>query len=162
MCSDSFLTKIQWNKVVGGDAAEVGSGAGSYDIRQSVWHVNVSFHSCTQPPTRVALTSNQCCNAELNGGGGWGIFNAILGWQNSATYGSVISYNVYWIVVGAWFIAMKYKEQKGHWPFLTAKRALTDPELGRSSSKEQASTEDISSTSDGDKIVLTTVRSTKS
>ena len=30
-----------WNKVVGGDASEVGSGPGSYDIRQSVWHVNV-------------------------------------------------------------------------------------------------------------------------
>ena len=36
-----ILTGSQWNKVVGGDAAEVGSGAGSYDIRQSVWHVNV-------------------------------------------------------------------------------------------------------------------------
>lgn len=37
-----------WNKIVGGDAAEVGSGPGSYDIRKSVWHVNVSllpYHS---------------------------------------------------------------------------------------------------------------------
>ena len=39
----------------------------------------------------------------MNGGGGWGIFNAILGWTNSATYGSVISYNVYWIAVMFWF-----------------------------------------------------------
>jgi high-affinity iron transporter len=65
-----------WSKLTGGDAAETGSGPGSYDIRQSVWHVN-------------------CCNPELNGGGGWGIFNSILGWTNSATYGSVISYNLY-------------------------------------------------------------------
>jgi high-affinity iron transporter len=31
-----------WNKILGGDAADVGSGAGSYDVRKSVWHVNVS------------------------------------------------------------------------------------------------------------------------
>jgi high-affinity iron transporter len=60
-------------------------------------------------------------NPELNGGGGWGIFNAILGWQNSATYGSVISYNVYWIVVIAGFVIMRYKETKGHLPFMKAR-----------------------------------------
>lgn len=32
----------QWNKIIGGDAAETGVGPGSYDIRKSVWHVNVS------------------------------------------------------------------------------------------------------------------------
>ncbi|KAI4194419.1 MAG: hypothetical protein LQ346_003691 [Caloplaca aetnensis] len=37
-----FFESGAWNKIVGGDAAETGSGAGSYDIRQSVWHVNVS------------------------------------------------------------------------------------------------------------------------
>ena len=39
---DRKLIGVQWNKAIGGDAAETGSGAGSYDIRQSVWHVNVS------------------------------------------------------------------------------------------------------------------------
>lgn len=58
----------------------------------------------------------------MNGGGGWGIFNAILGWQNSATYGSVISYNLYWIAVISGFLAMRYKEVKGHWPFMKAKK----------------------------------------
>jgi len=38
----------QWNYIVGGDAAELGDGAGSYDIDKSVWHVNVS-----NPPTRA-------------------------------------------------------------------------------------------------------------
>jgi hypothetical protein len=33
----------QWNKIAGGEAAESGSGPGSYDIRKSVWHVNVSM-----------------------------------------------------------------------------------------------------------------------
>lgn len=57
----------------------------------------------------------------MNGGGGWGIFNAVLGWQNSATYGSVISYNLYWLVVICGFLAMRYNEVKGHWPLMKAK-----------------------------------------
>jgi high-affinity iron transporter len=32
----------EWNNIVGGDAAELGDGPGSYDIAKSVWHVNVS------------------------------------------------------------------------------------------------------------------------
>lgn len=65
----------------------------------------------------------QCCSPDFNGGGGWGIFNAILGWNNTATYGSVISYNVYWIAVITAFVLMRYKETKGHWPFMKPKAA---------------------------------------
>jgi high-affinity iron transporter len=36
-----YLQAQAWNKVVGSDADEVGSGPGSYDISNSVWHVNV-------------------------------------------------------------------------------------------------------------------------
>lgn len=88
-----LIQSQQWNEVVGGDAAELGDGPGSYDIDNSVWHVN-------------------CCSPDLDGGGGWGVFNAILGWQNSATYGSVISYNVYWIFVMAGFGWMRYTETR--------------------------------------------------
>lgn len=90
-----YLENNTWNHLVGGDAAEAGSGPGSYDIRQSVWHVN-------------------CCSPETGGGGGWGIFNAILGWTNSATYGSVISYNLYWLAMMLWFVYMRHKERHGH------------------------------------------------
>jgi high-affinity iron transporter len=38
-----YLQQDKWNKAVGTDAAELGAGAGSYDIGQSVWHVNVSY-----------------------------------------------------------------------------------------------------------------------
>ncbi|KAI0901015.1 iron permease FTR1 [Annulohypoxylon nitens] len=104
-----YLENQQWNNIIGGDAAELGDGAGSYDIDKSVWHVN-------------------CCSPELNGGeGGWGIFNAILGWTNSATYGSVISYNVYWIAIMIAFAVMRYKEVKGHWPFMKAKAGSEAP-----------------------------------
>ncbi|KAI0602414.1 iron permease-like protein [Biscogniauxia sp. FL1348] len=113
-----YFENQKWNNVIGGDAAELGNGAGSYDIDQSVWHVN-------------------CCSPELNGGGGWGIFNAILGWTNSATYGSVISYNLYWIVVMISFFIMRYHEVKGHWPFQKAKNPVTDSvDHGRAESTE--------------------------
>jgi high-affinity iron transporter len=94
-----YFENNAWNKVIGGDAAETGSGAGSYNIHKSVWHVN-------------------CCNPEINGGGGWGIFNSLFGWTNSATYGSVISYNLYWLAVIVAFLAMRTYEKKGHWPFM--------------------------------------------
>jgi high-affinity iron transporter len=70
------------------------------------------------------LTNGKFGNPELNGGGGWGIFNAILGWQNSATYGSVISYNLYWIAVISGFLAMRYKEVGGRWSLMKAKKQL--------------------------------------
>ncbi|KAI0202664.1 iron permease FTR1/Fip1/EfeU [Astrocystis sublimbata] len=104
-----YFEAQQWNNIVGGDAAELGSGPGSYDISKSVWHVN-------------------CCSPELNGGGGWGIFNAILGWTNSATYGSVIGYNVYWIAIVTALGVMRYRELKGHLPFMKAKKAIAENE----------------------------------
>lgn len=91
------LEAYQWNMVVGGDAAELGSGPGSYDIRRSVWHVN-------------------CCNPDFEGGGFWGVFNALLGWQNSATVGSVVSYNLYWVAVISGFFVMAAKE-RNYWPY---------------------------------------------
>lgn len=115
-----------WNKLVGGDAAEVGSGPGSYDIRKSVWHVN-------------------CCNPEINGGGGWGIFNAILGWTNSATVGSVVSYNLYWIFVICMFLGMRYNEVHGHWPLMKARREQKlDDDVSSIASGKQGSVEMLS------------------
>ncbi|KAJ5697799.1 hypothetical protein N7488_011483 [Penicillium malachiteum] len=94
-----YFQNNAWNNIIGGDASETGSGPGSYDIDQSVWHVN-------------------CCNPELNGGGGWGIFNALLGWTNSATYGSVIGYNLYWICVMISYAMMYYTERYGPIPYI--------------------------------------------
>lgn len=37
-----YFEAQHWKILVGGDAAEMGTGAGSYDIDRSVWHVNVS------------------------------------------------------------------------------------------------------------------------
>ncbi|KAI5468122.1 iron transporter [Mariannaea sp. PMI_226] len=102
-----LIEQQQWNKVVGGDAAELGDGPGSYDIDRSMWHVN-------------------CCNPQLNGGGPWAILNAIFGWNNSATYGSVLAYNAYWLIVIGQFSAMRFKEDHGHWPLMKAKSSAED------------------------------------
>ena len=110
-----------WNHLTGGDAAETGSGAGSYDIRSSVWHVN-------------------CCNPSLNGGGGWGIFNALLGWQNSATYGSVIGYDLFWAVTILGFVVMRFQEKNGRLPFMKAKAACGP--IDRKTSDDETSSVD--------------------
>lgn len=85
-----------YSKKTGGDAAEQGSGPGSYNIKTLVWHVN-------------------CCNPEIDDG--WDVFNSLLGWQNSATYGSVISYNVYWLMMIVTLMLMLFDERHGHLPF---------------------------------------------
>jgi high-affinity iron transporter len=97
-----MLSKSIWSlqyyvfqKKVGSDVAEAGNGPGSYDIKQTVWHVN-------------------CCNPETDNG--WDVFNAILGWQNSATYGSVISYNLYWLFIIACIGCLLYEERNGSLP----------------------------------------------
>ncbi|RYC78498.1 Plasma membrane iron permease [Fusarium oxysporum f. sp. narcissi] len=90
-----FFQYHQFAQRVGSDVAEAGNGPGSYDIRETVWHVN-------------------CCNAETDNG--WDVFNAILGWQNTATYGSIISYCVYWLFLVAVIWALMYEERTGSLP----------------------------------------------
>ncbi|KAL1302667.1 hypothetical protein AAFC00_003032 [Neodothiora populina] len=126
-----YFENHAWGKTIGGDASEVGSGPGSYDIRKSVWHVN-------------------CCNPELNGGGGWGIFNAIFGWTNSATYGSVLSYNLYWLVVIISFVTMRYKENTGHLPFLkSSTKAKSSDSHGIESRQDSDNVETLFSKKEG-------------
>lgn len=63
------LEQNAWVKLAGEGAAEAGSGPGSYDIRNSVWHVNVSlWHRL--PQVRVLTLVRQCCSPLENGSGG--------------------------------------------------------------------------------------------
>lgn len=91
-----YFESYKYNKQTGGDASENGSGPGTYDISKSVWHVN-------------------CCNPETDNG--WDVFNALLGWQNSATYGSVIGYNIYWLAIIVTIGLLLFQEKHGHLPF---------------------------------------------
>ncbi|KAG8216480.1 iron permease FTR1 [Butyriboletus roseoflavus] len=65
-----------------------GTGPGSYDVRNNVWHLD-------------------CCSSAS---GSWSLFNAVLGWQNSATLGSVLSYIFYWLAVIVVLVYYKFRE----------------------------------------------------
>lgn len=68
-----------------------------------------------RPQAAQTLTRNRhvnCCNPEDKSSGGWGIFNAILGWQNSATIGSVVSYCVFWMFLTVALIIMRIDERR--------------------------------------------------
>lgn len=69
-----------------------------FSARKWQWRVSI----CS--PLMHKTLANTACS--------WGIFNSLLGWQNSATYGSVISYNMYWIAVIIGFIYLGWKESK--------------------------------------------------
>ncbi|CUM62658.1 uncharacterized protein PRCAT00000212001 [Priceomyces carsonii] len=99
-----FFELERYVRLCGGlDVSETGSGPGSYDISNSIWHVN-------------------CCNGLTDGW--WMVFNAIFGWTNSATYGSVISYCVYWAAVIIWLKVKLYEEREGVLPFIPLKWQL--------------------------------------
>lgn len=91
-----FFENYVFNQKTGGDAAENGSGPGTYNIHKTVWHVN-------------------CCNPLTDNG--WDVFNSLLGWQNTATYGSVLSYNLYWLALIVTLMLMLYEEKNDHLPF---------------------------------------------
>jgi high-affinity iron transporter len=48
------LEQDAWVRLAGEGAAEAGAGPGSYDIRKSVWHVNVSLDALRVPSVLVA------------------------------------------------------------------------------------------------------------
>ncbi|KAJ6469505.1 Ftr1 protein [Mycena sanguinolenta] len=82
-----------FNNLLGADVDDTGGdGPGSFRVQGNVWHLD-------------------CCNPDDNlDGQGWSIFNAIFGWTNSATLGSVLSYVFYWIAVIVTLVVMKYRE----------------------------------------------------
>ncbi|KAI5951084.1 FTH2 [Candida jiufengensis] len=99
-----FLELESYVRKCGGlDVSETGSGPGSYDISTSVWHVN-------------------CCNGLKDGW--WMVLNALVGWTNSATYGSVITYFCYWLFVIIWLNLRLYEEKTGVLPFIPIKWQL--------------------------------------
>lgn len=87
-----YLQFYTYVRLVGDSAAESGDGPGSYDARGYVWHFNYG-------------------NPENNKGGtGWGILNSLVGWNNTATYGSIIMYVAYWLVVAGYLWWQMWRE----------------------------------------------------
>ncbi|KAF8156787.1 Ftr1 protein [Crassisporium funariophilum] len=82
-----------FNRLLGADADDAGGdGPGSFPVAGNVWHIN-------------------CCNPDSKlDGQGWSIFNAIFGWTNNATIGTILSYVFYWLAVIVVLIYMKHTE----------------------------------------------------
>ncbi|KAK0204181.1 Ftr1 protein [Desarmillaria ectypa] len=89
---DAF-EKNAFNNLLGADVDDAGgSGPGSYRVQGNVWHLD-------------------CCNPDDNlNNNGWSVFNALLGWTNSATLGTVLSYVFYWLAVIVTLVFLKVKE----------------------------------------------------
>ncbi|QRV79486.1 plasma membrane iron permease [Ceratobasidium sp. AG-Ba] len=84
--------RYKFNTKVGGDVAEAGNGPGSYDVVGNIWHLD-------------------CCNPENKTDAlGWSIFNAIFGWSNNGSVGTVLAYVFYWVAVITALIIMKHNE----------------------------------------------------
>ncbi|TXT15962.1 hypothetical protein VHUM_00465 [Vanrija humicola] len=89
-----FLEYYVFAKGVGGDVAETGDGPGSFQVKNNVWHLTYGNPETGSPTTN----------------GGWQIFNAILGWNNTATLGTILIYVFYWLVVIVALIYNKWTE----------------------------------------------------
>ncbi|QRV74646.1 iron transporter FTH1 [Ceratobasidium sp. AG-Ba] len=84
----------RFNVMVGGDVAEAGNGPGSYDVVGNIWHLD-------------------CCNPEnKHDARGWAVFNAILGWSNNGSVGTVVSYILYWVIAIVALVRMKHREAR--------------------------------------------------
>jgi len=91
--SVNALQQHTFNVLLGADVDDSGgTGPGSYDVRGNVWHLD-----CCSPENVLASQ-------------GWTIFNALLGWTNNATVGSVLAYVFYWIAVVTVLVYMKFTE----------------------------------------------------
>ena len=66
------------------------------------------------------------------------LIGAVLGWQNSATYSSVITYNVYWIVVIGWLMVMRFQETHERYPLMKAKTATVGSRAASEEPVEEA------------------------
>ena len=89
-----YLEFYRYVRKVGDAAAESGSGPGSYDALNYIWHID-------------------CCNPEdTSSGSGYGILNGLVGWNNTGTAGSIASYIVYWVVIIAYLVYAMWKENR--------------------------------------------------
>ena len=61
----------------------------------------------------------------------------------------MISYNVYWIFVMAAFITMRYKETKGHYPFMKPRKAKA-ASIGETESRSS----DMAATAASEKVPI--------
>ncbi|KAI7820349.1 plasma membrane iron permease [Kickxella alabastrina] len=84
-----FFEEHTFSKYAGADP----DASGVIDVRVNVWALDYG-------------------NPEANDDTAWGVFNAILGWNNVATYGTIISYCLYWVFLAAFLLFIGIREKR--------------------------------------------------
>ncbi|KAJ2015775.1 high-affinity iron permease [Coemansia sp. S610] len=87
--SVGFFEENTFAKYAGADP----DASGVIDVRVNVWALDYG-------------------SPEAKDNSGWGIFNAILGWNNVATYGTIISYCLYWVALAAYLVALGIHDKR--------------------------------------------------
>ncbi|CDZ97265.1 Iron permease FTR1 [Phaffia rhodozyma] len=87
------LEAYPFERKVGGDLAESGSGPGSYDLRGNVFHFDQDW-----------------LNPEIKTNGWAMIAQAAVGWNNNGTICSISAYIFWWFLVAAACFVMKARE----------------------------------------------------
>ncbi|KAI8065799.1 iron permease FTR1/Fip1/EfeU [Gongronella butleri] len=90
-----YFEQYSWNQVIGGESAEDGGDVITYKVTTAVWAVS---------------WGNPEQNTSDNGG--YQIFNAILGWNNVATIGTIVSYCLYWILMAAYLVYLNIRDRR--------------------------------------------------
>ncbi|CAO3617118.1 unnamed protein product [Cunninghamella echinulata] len=90
-----FFEQYSWNQVIGGEVAEEGGDVIPYKVTTSVLHVDYG-----NPEQYSAST------------GGYQIFNSILGWNNTWTIGTIVSYCLYWILISLYLLYSLFKQRR--------------------------------------------------
>ncbi|KAF9113203.1 high-affinity iron permease [Mortierella sp. AM989] len=89
-----------WNKKTNTQSDD----AGTYDPRVNVWAL-------------------KCCNPNDPNNGGWALFNAVFGWNNIASVGTILSYILYWLAIAAGLLFLKFRRLR-----IAYKAALLAPD----------------------------------
>lgn len=101
-----YLQNYEFVKLVGADVSEAGDGPGqsllrwrslthskgSFRVQGNIWHLPFG-----NPENRID-------------GQGWSIFQALFGWSNNGSIGTVLAYIFYWLAVIVALVYMKFKE----------------------------------------------------
>ncbi|KAJ2832279.1 high-affinity iron permease [Coemansia sp. 'formosensis'] len=87
--SVGFFEENAFSKYAGADPDK----SGIINIRVNVWALDYG-------------------SPEVKDNSGWGIFNAILGWNNIATLGTIISYCLYWAALAAYLVILGIHEKR--------------------------------------------------
>lgn len=123
-----YLEFFKYVQLAGEAATEGGNSYGTYDARNYLWHID-------------------CCNPEDktdDGGSGWSVLNSLVGWNNTGTVGSIVSYCLYWVFIIAVVSLMAINDKR----VKNGKKPLVSKSMFKWSSKKSDNNSDCTIAAD--------------